>query len=85
MTELARGSREETGMSVGATLSSTQTHELILEKVREGTIAMSNLVEYVARNSRTDMEEVAAAVWDLIQEDRLAYNANANVSLVAEQ
>ncbi len=69
-------------MSSSTALDLGRVHHLLLEKVAaEGRVRLRDLVEAVGKQSRTDVQEVTAAVWDLVQEDKLQYGADAYVTV----
>jgi hypothetical protein len=57
-------------------------HDLLMETVHsKGRVRLRDLVEATSRRSRATAGEVTAAVWDLIQENKLRYGSDAYVSL----
>ncbi len=54
-------------------------HENLYEQIMyyvTGSTPFDELVESVAKTSRVEVNEVVAAVWDLIQSRHLKYNAD---------
>jgi hypothetical protein len=58
--------------------------ELIDVVSSQDRVRLLELVERVGRKLGVNSEQVTAAVWDLVQEDRLRYGADAYVSASKE-
>jgi len=54
-----------------------KVYDALLREARDGDLPLPELVHTVAAKTKTDPESVTAAIWELVDDNRLSYGADA--------